>query len=211
MSGALTMGNVVIPKQASAKIPGVCKNCGKAFAAYRRYEVVQKFCSAACAVVGRRVPLAERFWKFVSKDADGCWRWTGAANLTRGGYGRFAVAAGDIRNATHVVWELTRGPIPDGLWVLHRCDNPPCVNPDHLFLGTPGDNSRDMVAKKRHKGIPVETIPRGERHYKATVTAVQVRAIRKDPRCARVVASEYGINEKHVYKIRQRTVWAHIQ
>lgn len=95
---------------------------------------------------------AVRFWRFVRKGA-GCWEWTGHSNRP-GGYGRFAVQA--TRPIVLVVahrysWELHFGPIPPGMIVCHRCDNPSCVRPDHLFLGTQSDNVRDSVTKGRHK------------------------------------------------------------
>lgn len=93
-------------------------------------------------------PLTERFWRKVDKSAgpEGCWPWTGS----RHGFGYGFVSAGGKRRGAHrVSWELANGPIPDGLSVCHRCDNPPCVNPAHLFLGTVGDNTRDMMAKGR--------------------------------------------------------------
>lgn len=93
-------------------------------------------------------PFEERFWAKVDK-GDGCWEWTGGrANR---GYGHVEPVRGQNRSAHRVSWELTNGPIPDGLWVLHRCDNPPCVRPSHLFLGTHADNMRDMEAKGRGK------------------------------------------------------------
>lgn len=92
--------------------------------------------------------LSERFWARVVK-GDGCWVWTGARNAQ--GYGRMTAGsrgAGYLR-AHRVSWELANGPVPKGLWVLHRCDNPPCVNPAHLWLGTRLDNMRDCSAKGR--------------------------------------------------------------
>lgn len=87
----------------------------------------------------------ERFWAKVDRTGE-CWVWTGARN--QNGYGTFRFAR-SMRLAHRVAFLLTRGVIPDGLWVLHHCDNPPCVNPAHLYLGTVQDNVRDMVARGR--------------------------------------------------------------
>src|SRR5258708_26780104 len=96
-----------------------------------------------------RLPFEERFWAKVCK-TDSCWLWTGATRT--GGYG----AVGRNRKvvqAHRVAWEMAHGPIMDDLYVLHRCDTPSCVNPEHLFLGTAKDNMDDFVAKRRPLGI----------------------------------------------------------
>lgn len=96
-------------------------------------------------------PLPDRFWPRVDKSGD-CWLWTGAR--MKNGYGVVWLAEpiGRMGLVHRVAWELTNGPIPDGLFACHRCDNPPCCNPDHLFLGTVRDNALDMVAKGRSIG-----------------------------------------------------------
>lgn len=81
------------------------------------------------------------FWSRVDKSGD-CWLWTGARDGK--GYGRLG-----NKVASRLSWELSHGPIPRGKLVCHKCDNPPCVRPDHLFLGSPADNFYDMVAKGR--------------------------------------------------------------
>ena len=90
------------------------------------------------------------FWLQVNFDPDACWTWTGYCNAA--GYGH--VRWGEDRRvfAHRVAWEAVHGPIPDGLVVCHHCDNPPCVRPDHLFLGTVRDNAQDMIAKGRSAG-----------------------------------------------------------
>jgi hypothetical protein len=90
----------------------------------------------------------ERFWTRVDKSGE-CWVWTGAHLPT--GYGRLTGAKRGMY-AHRFSWELHNGPIPDGLLVCHKCDNPPCVRPDHLFLGTNVDNIRDRDAKGRGNG-----------------------------------------------------------
>lgn len=95
--------------------------------------------------------LERRFWSQVDRSAgpDGCWPWISKARHVWG-YGCISVN-GQMIGAHRVAWELAHGPIPDGLWVLHHCDNPPCCNPGprHLFLGTTQDNSKDRVEKGR--------------------------------------------------------------
>lgn len=91
-----------------------------------------------------------RFWVKVERGGeDACWQWL--ARKHEGGYGDFRLGGGHVR-AHRFSYELAHGAIPKGMFVLHRCDNPGCVNPSHLFLGTFEDNSSDMVSKGRGRG-----------------------------------------------------------
>lgn len=131
--------------------------------------------------IGKRGPIprsiTERFWTKVVKHLKGCWEWKGATHEF--GYGRI-----DNQQAHRVSWRIHFGDIPNGLGVLHQCDNPPCTRPDHLFLGTPLDNSKDAVAKgrmkrpprthckRRHKLTPTNTYSwRGKRLCKKCIKA----------------------------------------
>ncbi len=119
---------------------------------------------------GEACPVAERFWPKVAITAnpDKCWEWQ--VGLFSNGYGNFNIG-GKHKPASRVAWELTYGAIPDGLWILHTCDNRKCCNPRHLFLGTSNDNTQDMVKKGRQA--------RGEKHSSHKLTLEQVRYIRE--------------------------------
>lgn len=96
--------------------------------------------------------LIDRFWAKVDRGEPGeCWEWSGYCNDEAGGHGAFRVSRAKVDKSHRFSWELHNGPIPVGMCVLHRCDNPPCVNPHHLFLGTQRDNIADMVAKGRNR------------------------------------------------------------
>ena len=99
--------------------------------------------------------VLDRFWSKVDqRGPDDCWEWR-AARMWKG-YGHFGVARDLVVRAHRFAWEVSRGPIPNGAMVLHRCDNPACCNPAHLFLGTARDNTDDMVAKGRM--VPPPTV-----------------------------------------------------
>lgn len=124
-----------------------CETCGQMFKAFPSDKY--RFCSKSCALKARVYPpLEERFWAKVTK-TEGCWLWTGSTG--EWGYGKFNVSR-RTRTATRGAWEFTYGPIPEGKQVLHHCDTPACVRPDHLFLGTHDDNQEDKGRKGRAPG-----------------------------------------------------------
>jgi hypothetical protein len=148
-------------------------------------------------------PLLERFWDKVDQSAgsDACWPWTG--NRGRAGYGLIREGRGRKRlTASRVSWAIANGPIPTGLHVCHHCDNPPCVNPAHLFLGTNAENVADRVAK----GRPAF----GERWHSAKLTDAQVREIRASSDPIRKVAARYGIAFAQVSRLRRRKTYARV-
>jgi hypothetical protein len=136
------------------------------------------------------------------------------------GYGQIGVGGNHGRRllAHRVAWILTFGPIPDGLWVLHSCDNPPCVRPDHLFLGTALANSEDRDAKGRgakgeRNGMFGRVVAYGEGHPMARLTADQVREIRRRYRHGSTqtqLALEFSVHQTHISDIVRRVVWRSI-
>jgi hypothetical protein len=148
--------------------------------------------------------LEERFWSRVLKTGV-CWWWTGAC--LKAGYGslRPPYPSAVPVLAHRVSWELNVGPIPDGMVVCHRCDNPPCVRPDHLFVDTQRGNLADMVRKDRHS--------RGERHYKARLTPGQVEAIRARRALGeplKDLAREFDVAFQTISKVARNAAWKSI-
>jgi hypothetical protein len=149
----------------------------------------------------------ERFWAKVDK-SDDCWIWTGASDLQ--GYGCLT-AGGRRRMAHRASWEMEFGTIPDGLDVLHRCDNPPCVRPIHLFTGTHAENMADMARKHRSSRVP-PTI--GEKSHFAKLTEGKVRAIRAqraEGATPKELAEEFGTTRANICYILRGQTWTHVQ
>lgn len=155
-----------------------------------------------------RPNLAERLWAKVDQSGgpDACWLWTGAV-ATKEGYGsiRLTGAKAGKAMAHRVAYELTNGPIPEGRHVLHRCDNPPCCNPAHLWVGTQQDNMSDMKAKGRQS--------RGERFPHSKLNADSVRLIRKlltegEPVVA--LARAFRVSPPVIRKLRDGKTWTHV-
>ena len=186
-----------------------CTTCGAAV------DAPYLYCSRDCLNAERRAryalnprprkprrSLEERFWSRVRR-GDGCWEWQGYC--APAGYGQIGVENHRLKLTHRLSWELANGPIPDGLVVRHRCDNPPCVNPDHLELGTIADNSRDAVERGQ--------IARGFRLPRTILSPEAVAAIRSRYQVFNSpgrrglhsnraeLAAEFGVSAKYVAEV----------
>lgn len=146
------------------------------------------------------VSAPDRFWSKVARGApDDCWPWIGARE--RAGYGILAREERGLVHKTHrLSWQMANGPIPDGLFVCHRCDNPPCVNPAHLYVGTASDNATDRASRGRGR----ENRVRGEASPVAKLSDAQVIEIRRlvaSGMTQQAVADRFGIVQPHVSRI----------
>lgn len=130
--------------------------------------------------------------------ADECWEWQGFKHK---GYGRIRIGANAV-GAHRVRYQLENGPIPDGLTVLHRCDNPGCNNPAHLFLGTNLDNNRDRDAKQRQA--------RGDRAPTAKLTEDAVRRLRSGALNPSEAAAYYGVTDRTITAAKAGITWRHL-
>lgn len=169
--------------------------CGRSFKSPRGLALHGRRCSHSTDEA--------RFWAAVDKDGPGgCWVWNGYCQRFGHGWTTHGLAH---RHA----WELLRGPVPEGMFVLHRCDNPPCVNPEHLYLGDHQANAEDRCNRGRHV--------RGERNHFAKLTAEQVCDIRREykkygphkqsPSNATELASRYGVNVGAIHSLLCGRSW----
>lgn len=147
-------------------------------------------------------PYEERFWSKVEKGPD-CWVWK---EQMRHGYGSFSIDA-KYYQAHRIAYLLTRGPIPPGMFVCHACDNPACVNPAHLWLGTNSDNMADMARKRRAR--------HGQAHRATKLTEEQVRELLVLAQTGsyrhRDLARQFGVARSTVTKLINGTTWIHFQ
>lgn len=144
----------------------------------------------------------ERFWKKTQLSESGCIEWT--ACLNGRGYGQFRPSKQRKNITAHrYSWILTNGPIPKGLCVCHVCDNRRCVNPDHLFLGTPAENSADMAEKGRGRGAKRS----GILNPRCKLGEDEVEAIRNSDASLRSISQAFGISKSQVHRIRNGESW----
>lgn len=140
--------------------------------------------------------LAERFWEKVEKRSpEDCWEWTHCR--TKFGYGRIANGDGKVVTTHRVSWQIHNGPIPEKMWVLHKCDNPPCVNPDHLFLGTGKENNLDCETKGRARRL--HGTDNGNCKYSDEI----IEIVRSNTMTEKMLREQYGISRGYVWKVRR--------
>jgi len=142
--------------------------------------------------------LYERIKRRSKPGPSGCWEWTGGKAK---GYGTISVG-GHNRLAHRTIWEAAHGNIPTGLWVLHKCDNPACINPDHLFLGTAKDNAIDCIRKGRGLGGGL-----GERHARAKLKVKDVHMIRSGSGSCAELARRLGVHTKTIWQVIHGVTW----
>lgn len=204
-------GTVDLSQRKRMPVPA-CQQCGEPVhvrcasrARGRGYGFCSQKCAGAYAAARRAVALVDRFWPKVKVGAkDECWPWIAGAK-THWGYGRINVG-GKAMHANRVAYELTHGPVPDGMFVCHRCDNPSCCNPAHLWLGTGLENTQDMDRKGRRRTV----VRRGEASTSAKLTESDVRKIRASALEDKRAAEAFGITPQQVRNIRSRRHWRHV-
>ncbi len=167
-----------------------CRHCAKSFTSSAKKDTR---CSIKCIILS----------SYVAKN--GCWEWNRARN--KDGYG-LVRRAGCTPYAHRASYEELVGPIPKGLFVLHKCDNPPCINPDHLYCGTLQDNNRDMDERGRRFIMPKSI---GEKHHAAKFRRSDVKKVRArwaSGESMRSIAIAYNVVPESVRKIIRGETWA---
>jgi hypothetical protein len=164
---------------------------------------------ARAAKAQKQPQLADRFWMKVDKRGhEDCWPWIAAIRKESEGYGAFWLN-GRHHPAHKIAWQLTKGEVPKGIVVCHKCDNPRCCNPKHLFLGTPKENNDDKVKKKRH------TFGKNNGNAKLSDDAVaEIRRLKPPgptPKGLKtVLAKRFGVRPGTIYDVWRRS-WKHVK
>jgi hypothetical protein len=200
-----------------------CVACGKVVPHHPKSGQANLYCSHECRASARMArgaptvlagtPFEIRFWAQVNKagptreGVDGpCWLWTGATKGQGHGYGVVA-RNGRSTRAHRASWEMHAGRSADGLCVLHKCDNPPCVNPAHLFLGTHKKNAEDKMAKGRAVLPRWESRARNPNARLSDGDVASIRAARAAGEGPTSLSRRFGIHKSHVHRIVRGTTW----
>lgn len=170
-----------------------CLSCQSTFDARSSKQV---YCGLWCLAKSHFTPAG-----------DGCWLWRGAK--TELGYGFLTVSRGKQVGAHRFVYENMVAKIPDGMHLLHKCDNPTCINPGHMRVGSHADNMHDMFSKGRNKVGPGFSYLRGAKHPMAKLSETDVTAIRNAPgEKSKALASRYGVSVWTIQNIRAGRNWS---
>jgi hypothetical protein len=191
----------------------ICAECGNPFSRHHNEDAYswkrRRLCGKVCASrhsLKKGAPLRtaaispmDRLMRRAERQSNGCLLWKGPLH---NGYGRISLCGENV--STHrLMFTLLNGPIPDDLFVCHKCDDPRCINPEHLFLGTPADNSTDMVVKGRS--------PRGRRNANARLSDDVVREIRASKDSLSVLGRKYGVSPSTISNARRGDRWRHVE
>ena len=186
-----------------------CPGCGAIF--YRKMSELARvsFCTRECLKTHAKrlgvlayYPIEERFWSKVHK-TDTCWLWTGSVN--KKGYGTFGTTNRRTTTASRFAYKLHHGvDLTPDQFVCHHCDNPPCVRPDHLFLGSNTENQRDSIRKGR------DNKARGERNCNAKLTAYNVLEIRSSSLNSSQLGRKFRVAANTIGCIRRGQTWKHL-
>lgn len=149
----------------------------------------------------------KRFWNYVKKESsDKCWEWRGS-RMKRGGYGQLN-DRGRLLKAHRVSYEIHRGLIFGDGFVCHTCNNPGCVNPEHLYLGTPKQNWHDTIKSGRAFKLPSGA--KGEKHHSAKLTSFAAKIIKKSKARGVDLAKRFGVTPQAICQIRKGLAWKQI-
>ena len=188
-----------------------CAECGNDFvvSCILRSPKKQRFCSRKCASISgviasraaRAASLPQRFWALVDRSGTplSCWPFIGM--LSREGYGRFKISSKNT-GAHRVAFRLATSIDPVGMNVCHKCDNPACCNPAHLFLGSQADNIKDCIQKGR--------FPKGQFQGNAKLTEKQVKQIRSSDLRQAELAQLYGVSQSLISAVQTGKAWSHV-
>lgn len=154
--------------------------------------------------------LRSRFMsRFTVAPVSGCWLWTaGKCGPRSHRYGCIRYQY-KLYKAHRLSYEIFKGPVPDGMFVCHHCDVPACVNPEHLFAGTPNENVQDAKRKGRLVSSPW-AVAIGENNPHAKLSEADIRAIRADSRPSKILARIYEVDPSNINHIRRHMTWKHI-
>lgn len=177
-----------------------CHLCKKPFSSFSIHN--RKFCSRTCYDQCREGTLENRINRYSIPTPNGCIEWDG--NKNKNGYGMISIS-NKRHQITRLIYTMRIGPIPDNMFVCHRCDNPNCINPSHLFLGSALDNSTDMVQKGRQA--------KGNKNGNSKLDeekVITIRSLHKNGYSLKEISRQFNISKANTSDIVNRKTWIHV-